>query len=69
MTTNQHDSPHPQHSHSSPQEVDIGLGLTMETDEVVLPGILLCFASANIGPGTFKVAGITYFGLDQVGTE
>jgi hypothetical protein len=41
MTTQEQDSPMPQHSQDSPQGWLIGLGLMMETLEEVLPGILL----------------------------
>jgi hypothetical protein len=41
MTTQEQDSPMPQHSQDSPQGALIGLGLMMETLEDVLPGILL----------------------------
>jgi hypothetical protein len=42
MTVHQQDSSQPQQSHSSPQEVLIGLGLTMEVMlETVEPGMLI----------------------------
>jgi hypothetical protein len=42
MTTHQQDSSQPQQSHDSPQEVEMGLGLTIDAiEEVVLPGIVM----------------------------
>jgi len=42
MTMHQQSSPQPQQLHSSPQEVEMGLGLTMEVmEEVVLPFMIV----------------------------
>jgi hypothetical protein len=44
MTLQEQDSPIPQHSQDSPHECVIGFGLTIETEDVVLPGIFaICF--------------------------
>jgi hypothetical protein len=56
MTTHQQDSSQPQQSHSSPQEVEMGLGLTMEVmEEVVEPGILS--ESVVVGSAVSAVSG------------
>lgn len=47
MTVQEQDSPMPQHSQDSPHGCSIGFGLMIETDEVVLPGILLQMPCQN----------------------
>ena len=58
MTTHQQASSQPQQSHSSPQEVEIGLGLIIEViEEVVLPGMMECGERSSLGLETKLVCG------------
>lgn len=59
MTTQEQDSPMPQHSQDSPQGCSIGFGLTMEEMLEVVEGILLRIILEEVEyyvvKGTYKV--------------